>query len=76
MTVVYPNDGNKLVMKRSFTVRWSADTAVDQKASYLGGVYSLRVGDEVFVRVSKSSISGVNRDPKATFFGMFALSGQ
>jgi len=68
--VVYPNDGIKIVMKRTMTARWPLGTDVDQRASYLGGVYALRAGDEVFVRLSKS---GVRNESQMTFFGMFAI---
>jgi len=69
---VYPNDGNKIVMRRSVTARWSLGTDVDERASYLGGVYALRAGDKLFVRLSKKS--GVQSDPKTTFFGLFSIS--
>ena len=40
--------------------------------SYLGAMFKLRKGDEIFVKVSNLSL--IARDPKWNYFGLFKLS--
>jgi len=68
--IVYPNDGNKLLMRRSSTAHWGQERNVDHHASYLGGMFRLRAGDELLVKLTDN---GVHGDPKSTFFGVFLI---
>jgi len=70
---VYPNDGTKLLMRRSLTARWNNDSDMDQRASYMAAAFRLRENDELFVRMSNH---GINDDAKATFFGAFLLGNK
>jgi len=72
---IYPNDGTKLIAQRSLSVRWqlgAADSEVDEQASYIGSLFDLQEGDQLFVRLSKF---GILNDTTATFFGMYSVLG-
>jgi len=68
---MYPNDGNKMIAQRSLSVRWQlADVAVDEQASYIGGLFEIQQGDQLFVQLSNY---GILNDTTTTFFGMYSV---
>nr|KAG5693540.1 hypothetical protein BaRGS_019866 [Batillaria attramentaria] len=69
--IIYPNGGEEKLVQNSITKCWGPNKAFGEYTSYLGAVFHLRQGDEVFVKVS--NITMVARDPKSNYFGLFKV---
>ena len=69
--IIYPKGGEEKLVQNSITKCWGPNKAFGEYTSYLGAVFHLRQGDEVFVKVS--NLSMVARDPKSNFFGLFKV---
>lgn len=69
--IIYPNGGEEKLVQNSITKCWGPNKAFGEYTSYLGAVFLLRQGDEVFVKVS--NLSMVARDPKSNYFGLFKV---
>ncbi|XP_046574306.1 tumor necrosis factor ligand superfamily member 10-like [Haliotis rubra] len=69
--IIYPHGGEETLIQNSITKCWGQNKAFGEYTSYLGAVFHLRQGDEVFVKVS--NITMVSRDPKSNYFGLFKL---
>ncbi|CAM9200465.1 tumor necrosis factor ligand superfamily member 10-like [Lampetra fluviatilis] len=60
-----------LLAKAAQTKCWSASAQYGLHSVQLGGVFSLRRGDQLFIAVSDPTL--VDFDPEASFFGSFLL---
>ncbi|XP_041351614.1 tumor necrosis factor ligand superfamily member 10-like [Gigantopelta aegis] len=69
--IIYPLGGEEPLVQNSITKCWGQNKAFGEYVSYLGAVFNLRQGDEVFVKVS--NLSMVAREPKSNYFGLFKL---
>ncbi|KAK3094355.1 hypothetical protein FSP39_000747 [Pinctada imbricata] len=70
--VIYPRGGEEKLAQNSVSKCISSNKQFAEYTSYLGALFQLRQGDEVFVKVSNLSLVG--RDPKLIYFGLFKLS--
>ncbi len=66
-----PNDGKQRLLQHSQTKCWVKSKRFFEHTSFLAGVFNLRMGDEIYVCVSNSSI--VHSDERSTFFGILKL---
>ncbi|KAL3847946.1 hypothetical protein ACJMK2_018835 [Sinanodonta woodiana] len=69
--IVYPNGGEETLIQNSITKCWGQNKNFGEYTSYLGAIFQLRQGDELFVKVSNLSL--IVRDPKQNYFGVFKL---
>jgi hypothetical protein len=69
--IIYPNGGEEKLIQNSITKCWGPNKAFGEYTSYLGAVFHLRQGDEVFVKVSNLTI--LLRNPKSNYFGLFKV---
>lgn len=69
--LIYPNGGEEELMQNSITKCWGQNKAFGEYSSYLGAVFYLRKGDEVFVKVSNLTL--IVQNPKSNYFGLFKL---
>ncbi|XP_076454220.1 uncharacterized protein LOC143289179 [Babylonia areolata] len=69
--IIYPNGGEEKLVQNSITKCWGPNRAFGEYTSYLGAVFHLRQGDEVFVKVSNLTMMAL--DPKSNYFGLFKL---
>lgn len=70
--VIYPNDGEQLLMKSVRTPCWSQQKSVHgDYTSYTAAAIRMVAGDEVYVMVS--NISMVSPFPEASFLGAFKI---
>ncbi|XP_050390014.1 tumor necrosis factor ligand superfamily member 10 [Patella vulgata] len=69
--IIYPNGGEEKMIQNSITKCWGQNKGFGEYTSYLGAVFDLRQGDEIFVKVS--NLTMVVKDPKSNYFGLFKL---
>ncbi|XP_076435863.1 uncharacterized protein LOC143275556 [Babylonia areolata] len=69
--IIYPNGGEEKLVQNSITKCWGPNRAFGEYTSYLGAVFNLRQGDEVFVKVS--NVTMMAPDPKSNYFGLFKV---
>ncbi|ESO82164.1 hypothetical protein LOTGIDRAFT_135217, partial [Lottia gigantea] len=69
--IIYPNGGEEKMIQNSITKCWGTNKGFGEYTSYLGAVFDLRQGDEIFVKVS--NLTMVARDPKSNYFGLFKI---
>ncbi|KAL8559053.1 hypothetical protein ACOMHN_008241 [Nucella lapillus] len=69
--IIYPNGGEEKLVQNSITKCWGPNKAFGEYTSYLGALFHLRQGDEVFVKVSNLTMMAM--DPKSNYFGMFKI---
>ncbi|XP_033760294.1 uncharacterized protein LOC117342302 isoform X2 [Pecten maximus] len=70
--VIYPNSGNQLLMKSVRTFNIDPVTSHSDHTSYTSATLRLRVGDEIYVKVSNLSL--VSRAEKASFLGVVQVA--
>lgn len=70
--IIYPNGGEEQMVQSSFTKCSGENKRVGEYTSYLGSVFYLRQGDEVFVKVSDLTL--VVWEPKQNYFGLFKVN--
>ena len=69
--IIYPNGGEEKLVQNSITKSSGPNKAFGEYTSYLGAVFHLRQGDEIFVKVS--NLTMMARDPKSNYFGLFKV---
>lgn len=69
--IIYPNGGEEKLVQNSITKCWGSNRSFGEYTSYLGAVFHLRQGDEVFVKVS--NLTMLARNPKSNYFGLFKV---
>lgn len=69
--MVYRNGGEELLLMNSLTKCWDENKQFGEYSSYLGAVFKLRIGDEIFVKVSNLTIIVTNH--KINSFGFFKV---
>ncbi|KAJ8313459.1 hypothetical protein KUTeg_008982 [Tegillarca granosa] len=70
--IIYSNGGEENLIQNSITKCWGRNQQFGEYTSYLGALFYLRKGDELFVKVSNLTL--VAREPKLNYFGLFKLS--
>ncbi|XP_045201283.2 tumor necrosis factor ligand superfamily member 10-like [Mercenaria mercenaria] len=69
---IYPRGGEESMIQSSITKCWGQNQAFGEYTSYLGAVFHLRQGDELFVKVSNLTL--IVREPKLNYFGLFKVN--
>lgn len=69
--IIYPKGGEESMIQNSITKCWDQNKAFGEYTSYLGAVFYLRQGDELFVKVSNLTL--MVREPKLNYFGLFKI---
>lgn len=70
--IIYPHGGEESMIQNSITKCWGQNKAFGEYTSYLGAVFHLRQGDELFVKVSNLTL--IVREPKLNYFGLFKVN--
>lgn len=70
--IIYPRGGEETLIQNSITKCWGHKKAFGEYTSYLGAVFKLRQGDEIFVKVSNLTL--LTKDHKSNYFGMFKIN--
>ncbi|OWF45233.1 uncharacterized protein LOC110457301 [Mizuhopecten yessoensis] len=70
--VIYPNTGNQLLMESVRTLKLVPVTSHSDHTSYTSATLRLKVGDEIYVKVS--NISMVSRAEEASFLGVVQIA--
>ncbi|XP_052783995.1 tumor necrosis factor ligand superfamily member 10-like [Mya arenaria] len=70
--IIYPHGGEEAMIQNSITKCWGQNKAFGEYSSYLGAVFYLRQGDELFVKVSNLTL--IVREPKLNYFGLFKVN--
>lgn len=70
--IIYPHGGEELMIQNSLTKCWGQNKAFGEYTSYLGSLFYLRQGDELFVKVSNLTL--IVREPKLNYFGLFKIN--
>ncbi|XP_045201285.2 tumor necrosis factor ligand superfamily member 10-like [Mercenaria mercenaria] len=70
--IIYPHGGEEAMIQNSITKCWGQNKAFGEYTSYLGAVFHLRQGDELFVKVSNLTL--IVREPKLNYFGLFKVN--
>lgn len=70
--IIYPKGGEESMIQNSITKCWDNKKAFGEYTSYLGAVFYLRQGDELFVKVSNLTL--MVREPKLNYFGLFKIN--
>lgn len=70
--IIYPKGGEESMIQNSITKCWDQNKAFGEYTSYLGAVFYLRQGDELFVKVSNLTL--MVREPKLNYFGLFKIN--
>lgn len=70
--IIYPHGGEEAMIQNSITKCWGQNKAFGEYTSYLGAVFHLRQGDELFVKVSNLTL--IVREPKLNYFGLFKIN--
>lgn len=70
--IIYPKGGEESMIQNSITKCWDNNKAFGEYTSYLGAVFYLRQGDELFVKVSNLTL--MVREPKLNYFGLFKIN--
>lgn len=70
--IIYPRGGEETLIQNSITKCLGNNKAFGEYTSYLGAVFKLRQGDEIFVKVSNLTL--LTKDPKSNYFGMFKIN--
>ncbi|CAG2202206.1 tumor necrosis factor ligand superfamily member 6-like [Mytilus edulis] len=69
--IIYRNGGEELLLMNSLTKCWDENKQFGEYSSYLGALFKLRRGDELFVKVSNLTIIATNH--KINTFGFFRV---
>ncbi|KAH3807869.1 hypothetical protein DPMN_136216, partial [Dreissena polymorpha] len=69
--IIYPDGGEESMIQNSMTKCWAQNKAFGEYTSYLGAVFHLRQGDEIFVKVS--NLTMLVLEPKLRYFGLFKV---
>ncbi|XP_029633496.1 tumor necrosis factor ligand superfamily member 10 [Octopus sinensis] len=70
--LIYPHGGEETLIQNSITKCWGHNKSFGEYTSYLGAVFQLRQGDEIFVKVSNLTL--LTNDPKSNYFGLFKIN--
>ena len=69
--IIYPHGGEERLIQNSLTKCIGENKQFGEYSSYLGALFHLRRGDEIFVKVSNLTL--IFREPKLNYFGLFKL---
>ncbi|GAB1599789.1 tumor necrosis factor ligand superfamily member 10-like [Argonauta hians] len=70
--LIYPLGGEETLIQNSITKCWGHNKSFGEYTSYLGAVFQLRQGDEIFVKVSNLTL--LTTDRKSNYFGLFKIN--
>lgn len=69
---MYPRGGEEKLAQNTITKYWWTRSPPGDYTSYLGALFYLREGDEIYVKVS--DVDWIVPEPKMNYFGLFKLS--